>query len=174
MHSFTSQNLNSNPPFKSSNSSTNPLWLRCGRDGSFVVTALRFGKWIKPLTGIYREVILFWDAVIEFCVLLEGLSLPWSFRFRALRWLVMSVRGDGCMIRGIYSFCILWVPYMHKRPKLHQYFWVCVCLWNSPLDQDEKENITSVFLDNIDHTFFFLHQFYNTPTNKLNTYLQYQ
>ncbi len=98
--SFTSLNLDSNSPLSSSKTFTNSLWLKCSsRDGSFVVTALSLGKWINSLSGMYRAVILFWNALIAFSMLFGSLSLPWSFKLRVFRWQVMSVRKASCVIQ---------------------------------------------------------------------------
>lgn len=95
--SFTSLNLDSDSPHCSSKMSTNPLWLKCCcRDGSFVVTRVSGSEW--NLSDI-QAVILFWDALIAFSMLLGCSSLPWSCKFRARSWQVKSVRGASCMIQ---------------------------------------------------------------------------
>ncbi len=57
------------------------------------------GKWMNSLSGMYRAVILFWNALIAFSMLFGSLSLPWSFMLRVFRWQVMSVRKASCVIQ---------------------------------------------------------------------------
>lgn len=63
------------------------------------MTALSFGKWVNSLSGIYKAVILFWNALTVFNILLGSLSLPWSCKFTVFMSLVMSVRNTNCNIQ---------------------------------------------------------------------------